>query len=77
MLRCVQAHILTLETQQVSTNGNFALDYVSPGKLVINISKRCQKYVTDCAVTDSSRHKKLASIICVKLLTEDHVVLIH
>ena len=26
MLKCVLAHISTLETQQVSTNGNFALD---------------------------------------------------
>ena len=43
--------------------------HVSPGKLVINLSKRCEKSVMDCAVTHSSRHKKLASIICVKLLT--------
>ena len=77
MLRRILVQRLAIETQQVSTSGNSALDNVSLGKLVINISTRCQKSVTDCAVMHSSRHKKLASIICVKLSTEDHVVLTH
>ena len=54
--------------------GKFRLDYVSPGKLVINVSKRCQKSVTDCTVTHSSRHKKLASIICVKYPRRPQIV---
>ena len=29
-------------------NGNFALDYTSLGKPVINVSKPCQKSVKDC-----------------------------
>ena len=45
------------------------------GNLVINTSKLCPKSATDCVVTPFSRHKKLASIICAKLLTEDHAVL--
>ena len=48
---------------------HYALHYVSPRKLVIKILKRYQKSVMDCVATLSSRHKKLASIICVKLLT--------
>ena len=46
MLRRVLVHLFTLETQQVSMN--FALDYASPGKLVTNTSKQCQKSVMDC-----------------------------
>ena len=37
-------------------------------KLGINSSQRCPKSVTDCMVTHSSRHKKLASIICAKFV---------
>ena len=55
MLRRVLVHISTLETQQVSTKGHFALDYASPEKLVIKISKRCQKSVMDHVVAQSSR----------------------
>ena len=77
MLKRVQAHISTMETQQVSINGNFALDYALLAHLVINTSKQCQKSVMGCVVTQSSRHNKLASIICAKLLTEDLVVLTH
>ena len=65
----LQVQISTLETQQVSTNGNFALDFALLVKLVINTSKRCPKSVTDCVVTHSSRHKKLDSIICAKWKT--------
>ena len=74
MLKRVQAHVSTMERQQVSTNWNFALDYALPVKLVIITLKRCQKSVTDCVVTRSSRHKKLASIICAKFSMENHLV---
>ena len=73
MLRRVLVQKSFMETQQGSTIRNFALDFVSPEELVINIFKRCQKSVMDCVATLSSRHKKLASIIFVNLLTEDHV----
>ena len=59
-LRCVQAHILTMETQRVSMNENFALDNASLVKLAINTSEQCQKSVMDCAVMHSSQHNKLA-----------------
>ena len=58
--------------QSLSMNGNFALDCASPENLVINTSKRCQKSVMDRVATHSSRHKKLASIICAKLSMDDH-----
>ena len=67
MLKRVQAHISTMETQQVSINGNSAHDYALLVKLVINTLRRCQKSVTDRVATHSSRHKKLASIISAKL----------
>ena len=38
---------------------------------------RCPSSVMDCVATHSSRHRKSASIICVKSLTEDHVVTTH
>ena len=41
---------------------------------VINALKQCLKSVMDCEATLSSRHEKLASTICAKLLVEDHVV---
>ena len=75
MLKRVQARTFTKLTQQVSMDGNFALDYALLVNLVINTPKLCPKSVTDCVVTHSSRHKKLASIICANLLTEDHPVL--
>ena len=74
MLKHVQAHTSTMETQQVSVIGNSAHDCALPVKLVINVLKRCLKSVTDCVATHSSRHKKLASIICAKLSMEDYVV---
>ena len=75
MLRRVLVHISIMETQQASTNGNFALDHALLANLVINNAlKQYQKSVTDCAVTHSSLHKKLALIICSKLSMEDHVV---
>ena len=43
MLKRVQAHISTMATQQVSTNGNFALVFALLVKLGINTSKRCPK----------------------------------
>ena len=70
MLIGVQAHITFTETQQDSTNLNSVLDYELLVNMVINTSKQCQK-----SATHLSRHKKLASIICVMLLTEDNVVL--
>ena len=74
MLRRVLVHVSITETQQFSTNGNSALDYGLLVNLVINNTlKQCQKSVMDCVATHSSRHKKLASIMCVKL-SEDHVV---
>ena len=75
MLKRKQAHVSTVDTQQVSMNGNLELDCALLEKLVINTSKRCQKSLMDCVVPHSSRHKELASVVCVKLLTEDHVVL--
>ena len=61
----------------MSMNRNSVLDYASLVNLVINTSKQCPQSVMDCVVTHSSRHKKLASIICAKLLTEDPVALKH
>ena len=46
MLRRVLVHISN------KRRSNVRLDYVSPGKLVINISKRCQKSMTDCAAQE-------------------------
>ena len=66
-LKRVQAHMSIMEMQQVSTNGNFAFDYALLVNMVISTSKRCPKSVTDCVVTHSSRHKKLASIVCAKI----------
>ena len=77
MPRRVLVHISTMETQQVSTNRNSVQDCASLLKLVISTSKQCPKSVTDCVVTQSTRHKKLASMICTKLLTEDSAVLTH
>ena len=62
------------EIQQVFTYGNFALDYALLVKLVINTSKQCPKSVTEYVVVHSS-HKKSASIVCAKLMKDDHVVL--
>ena len=42
MLKRVQAHISTVETQQVSMTGNSAV-HAFLVKFVINTSKRCQK----------------------------------
>ena len=67
MLKHVQVHISTMETQQVSMNGNFALDYALLVNPVINVLKRCLKSAMDCVPTHSSRHKKLASVICAKI----------
>ena len=75
MLNRVQARTSTMETQQVSMNGNFALDHALLVNLVINTLERCLKSVMDCVATLSSRHRKLASIICAKLSVEDHEVL--
>ena len=77
MPRRVLVHISITETQQVSTNGNSVLDYALLVKLVINTLKQCEKSAMDCVTTHPSRHKKLASIICGKLLTEYHVVSTH
>ena len=74
MLKRVQTLLTTMETQHVTTNENFALDFALLVNLVISTLKRCQKTVTDCVATHSSWHKELASIICAKLLMEDHVV---
>ena len=68
MLRRVLEQISVTEPQQVSMNGNSALDFALLVKLVINTLKQCQKSVTDCVATHPSRHKKLASIVCVKLI---------
>ena len=70
----VQVHISTMEMQQVSTNGNSALDFALLVELVMNTSKQRPKSVTDCGVMHSSRDKELAPIICAKLLTEYCVV---
>ena len=51
MLKRVQAHTSTSETQQVSMTGNFALDCTSLANLVINMLKHCQKSATDCVAT--------------------------
>ena len=77
MLRLVLVHISITETQQVSRNGNSVLDYALLVNLVISTLKQCQSSVMDCVAMHSSRHKKLASIICVKLSMEDHVVSTH
>ena len=52
-----------------------SIDYALLVKLVIKTSKQCPQSVTDCVVTHSSQHKKSASIVCAKLLKDDHVVL--
>ena len=75
MVKHVQVHTSTTVMQQVSTNGNFALDYAKLVKLVIHTSKQCPKSATGYVAMHSSRHKKLASIICANWLMEDHVVL--
>ena len=77
MPRRVLVHVSLTEKQQFSTNGNSVLDYALLVKLVIITLKQCQKFVMDCVATHSSQHNKLASIICVKLLTEYHKVLTH
>ena len=53
----VQAHTSTMEAQQVSMNGNSALDYALKVNLVIKTLKRCLKTVMDCVATLLSRHK--------------------
>ena len=58
--------ILTVETQQVSLNENSVLDYIAGKSGVQHLLKRCLKSATDCMVLHSSRHKKLAWIICAK-----------
>ena len=74
MLKHVQVHTSTTEMQRVFMNGSFALDFALLEGLVTNISKRCQMSATDCVATRSPQLKRLASIICAKLLTEDRVV---
>ena len=75
MLKRVQADMSSMETQQVSMNGNSAHGYALLVNPVINTSNRCPRSVTDCVATHSSRHTTLASTICAKLSTEDHVLL--
>ena len=58
MLKCVQAHKSILEMQQVSMDGNFAIDYELLVNLVINTSKQCPKSVMDCVVKHSSRRTR-------------------
>ena len=67
MLKRVQAHTSTVETQQVSMNGDSALDFSSLGNLVIKKLKRWVRSAEDCVATLSSWHRKLASTICAKL----------
>ena len=63
MLRRVLVHTSTMETQQVSMIGNFALDYASPEKLEINISKRCQKSVMDFVAVQEVCFDNLCEIV--------------
>ena len=78
MLKHVQVQRSTMETQQTSTSGEFALDYVSPVKLVINKYIEAMSNVCDGLRGDAPVASKEAGlIVCVKLMTEDQVVLIH
>ena len=74
MLKHIQVPTSTKVMQQVSTSGNFALDFAWLVKLAINASKQCPKSVTDYVVMRLLQHKKLASTTCAKLTMEDRVV---
>ena len=75
VLKHVQVHTSIMEMQRVFTGGNFALDFALLVKIVISTSKRCPESAADYVAMQSLQHKKMASITCAKLLTEDHVVL--
>ena len=64
-----------METQHVSMNGDSAHDDALPVKLVINkhieaVSKVCDGLRGDAVFAE----QEVASIVCAKLLMEDHVV---
>ena len=74
MLKHDQVLAPTAGMQQVSTSGDFALDFALLGKLAINTSKRCPKSLTDHVVMHLLQHKRFASKTCAKLSMEHRVV---